>query len=537
MVLKPLSAAIADGDPIRGVIRGTAVNHGGRTNGYTVPSPKAQGWVVADALRAAGVDARDLGYVEAHGTGTALGDPIEVEGLRRAFGEYTEATGFCALGSVKSNIGHTESAAGIAGLTKILLQMEHGTLAPTLHCAEENPALDLARTPFVLPRTAQPWRPAEGRPRLAALSSFGAGGANGHAVVEEYVPAPAPASALPDGPELIVLSADTEEQLRIAAGRLADRLAGPGAAAPPLASVAVTLQQGREHLAHRLALVAHSVAEIAPALRAYLAGREAPGLLTGRADPAAPGEENPDRLGQLARGGSPDSLARAYTAGADIPWEQADRPGVRRVALPTYPFAGGRHWIRTTAAAAGPEPVAAATGSEEPGTVTVRLDPFAPLVADHLVDGRRIVAGVLQLELARAAAGAHAPAALTDVRWRVPLEVAEDGTDVTVVLTGGRAGRRTRSPPATAARGPCTARARWSPGTRSPSTSCRWTPFGRAAARAFPATSCTRGQPRRVSATGPHTAGSVPCGAATARRWSSWSRPTPAAPRARCPPG
>ncbi|MFF7446751.1 MULTISPECIES: SDR family NAD(P)-dependent oxidoreductase [unclassified Streptomyces] len=434
VVLKPLAAAIADGDPIRGVIRGTAVNHGGRTNGYTVPSPKAQGWVVADALRAAGVDARDIGYVEAHGTGTPLGDPIEVEGLRRAFGEYTDATGFCALGSVKSNIGHTESAAGIAGLTKILLQMEHGTLAPTLHCDEVNPALDLAGTPFVLPRTARPWQRAEGRPRLAALSSFGAGGANGHAVVEEYVPAPATGPDRSEGPELIVLSADTEEQLRTAAERLADRLARPGADALPLASVAVTLQQGREHLTHRLALVAHSVAEIPPALRDHLAGREVPGLLTGRADPAAPGEENPDRLRQLARSGSPDSLARAYTAGADIPWEQADRAGVRRLALPTYPFAGGRHWIRTTTSGR-PEPVAALTSAEAPNTVTVRLDPADPLVADHLVDGRRIVAGVLQLELARAAAGARAPVALTDVRWRVPLEVAEGGTDVRVVLT------------------------------------------------------------------------------------------------------
>ncbi|KUN25511.1 hypothetical protein AQJ23_16700 [Streptomyces antibioticus] len=437
VVLKPLSAAIADGDPIRAVIRGTAVNHGGRTNGYTVPSPKAQGWVVADALRAAGVDARDIGYVEAHGTGTPLGDPIEVEGLRRAFGEYTDATGFCALGSVKSNIGHTESAAGVAGLTKILLQMEHGTLAPTLHCDDVNSALDLARTPFVLPLTARPWPSAEGRPRLAALSSFGAGGANGHAVVEEYAPAPVSEPPPPGGPELIVLSADTEEQLRTAAERLADRLSRPAADALPLASVAVTLQQGREHLAHRLALVAHSVGEIAPALRDHLAGREVPGLLTGRAQPAMPGEENPDRLRQLARSGSADSLARAYTAGADIPWEQADRPGVRRVALPTYPFAGGRHWIRTTAPTARAEPMTAPTGAAAPGTVTVFLDPADPLVAEHLVDGRRIVAGVLQLELARAAAGAHAPAALRDVRWRVPLEVAEDGTDVRVVLTEG----------------------------------------------------------------------------------------------------
>ncbi|MFG2129190.1 SDR family NAD(P)-dependent oxidoreductase [Streptomyces sp. NPDC048751] len=466
VVLKPLSAALADGDPIRGVIRGTAVNHGGRTNGYTVPSPQAQGWVVADALRAAGVDARDIGYVEAHGTGTPLGDPIEVEGLRRAFGEYTDATGFCALGSVKSNIGHAESAAGVAGLTKILLQMEHGTLVPTLHCADENPALDLARTPFTLPRTARPWQRPEGRSRLAALSSFGAGGANAHAVVDEYVPAPSHESPAPGGPEVIVLSAGSEEQLRSVVARLAARLEQPDATALPLASLAVTLQQGRDHLAHRLALVTHTVTGLTAALRDHLAGQDVPGLRTGRADLAAPAEDDPDRLRRLARHGTPDELARAYTAGADIPWEQADRPGVRRVPLPTYPFAGTRHWIRTTANGVERGDGPTANGVErgdgptvngaEPGdrprangaepsdraiaspdgttTVTVRLAPTDPLVADHLVDGRRIVAGVLQLELARAAT-AQVAAALTDVRWRVPLEVAEDGTDVRVTLT------------------------------------------------------------------------------------------------------
>ncbi|GCB52025.1 SDR family NAD(P)-dependent oxidoreductase [Streptomyces sp. NL15-2K] len=423
VVLKPLSAAVADGDPIRGVIRGTAVNHGGRTNGYTVPSPQAQGWVVADALRAAGVDARDVGYVEAHGTGTQLGDPIEVEGLRRAFGEYTDETGFCALGSVKSNIGHAESAAGIGGLTKILLQMEHRTIVPTLHCDDENHTLDLARTPFVLPRAARPWEQRGDRARLAALSSFGAGGANAHVVVEEYRP-PVRQAGPSARPELIVLSARDEERLRTVAARLAEHLERNDAAALPLDSLAVTLQQGRDQLDTRLALVVRDVAEIAPALRGHLAGRAVSGLLTGRADLAAPAEEDPEQLVRLAQEGRLDELGRAFTAGADIPWQRVDRPGVRRIPLPTYPFAGGRHWIRTTA----PEP--------EAETVTVRLEPAYPLIADHVVGGRRLVAGVLQLELARAAAslGGAGPSALTDVRWRVPLEVGDDGSDVRVVL-------------------------------------------------------------------------------------------------------
>ncbi|MFB6887816.1 SDR family NAD(P)-dependent oxidoreductase [Kitasatospora sp. NPDC056327] len=448
VVLKPLSAAIADGDPVRGVLRATAVNHGGRTNGYTVPSPQAQGWVVADALRAAGVDARDVGYVEAHGTGTALGDPIEVEGLRRAFAEYTDDTGFCALGSVKSNIGHTESAAGIAGLTKILLQLEHGTIVPTLHSAEENHALGLARTPFTLPRTARPWPARGGAPRLAALSSFGAGGSNAHVIVEEYrPPVPAPAGPVPGRPELIVLSGRGEEQLRAVAGRLAERLERPGAAELPLDAVAATLRLGRDQLDTRLALTVRSTAEIAPALRAHLAGRDVPGLLTGRAGAAGPPEEDPARLLGLVERNDPAELARAFTAGAELPWERVAPAGARRTALPTYPFAGGRHWLRTTApgpvgAAAEPGPPpgpplgAAAAGPAEPGeTVTVlRLDPADPLVADHLVGGRRLAAGVLQLELARAAASAHRPVALAGVRWRTPLVVGPDGTEVRVTL-------------------------------------------------------------------------------------------------------
>ncbi|WP_207919702.1 SDR family NAD(P)-dependent oxidoreductase [Micromonospora sp. KC207] len=232
VLLKPLDAALRDRDHVYGVIKGTAVNHGGYTTGYTVPNPAAQAAVVARAQAAGGVDPRTVSYIEAHGTGTDLGDPIEVAGLTTAFREGTTDRQFCALGSVKSNIGHLEAAAGIAGLTKVLLQMRHRTLAPTLHCDPVNPNLDLAATPFYLQGEraawAQPRVPVDGGhvtvPRRAGISSFGAGGANAHVVVEEY-PQPAPTPE-PTGPQLVVLSARTHDRLRAYAGRLAGYLRG-----------------------------------------------------------------------------------------------------------------------------------------------------------------------------------------------------------------------------------------------------------------------------------------------------------------------
>jgi len=149
VVLKPIARAIADGDRIYGVIKSSAINHGGKTNGYTVPNPNAHKELVRTALEQAGVNARAVSYIEAHGTGTELGDPIEITGLTKAFREHTADNQFCAIGSAKSNIGHCESAAGIAGLTKVLLQLQHGELAPSLHSEVLNPHIDL--------RTARLW--------------------------------------------------------------------------------------------------------------------------------------------------------------------------------------------------------------------------------------------------------------------------------------------------------------------------------------------------------------------------------------------
>src|SRR5262249_47678717 len=157
LLLRPLSAAMQDGDQIHGVILGSALNHGGRTNGYTVPDPNAQADVVRAALDRAGVDARSISFVEAHGTGTRLGDPIEVAGLTRAFRQDTPDCGFCSLGSVKSNLGHPEAAAGMAGLTKILLAFRHRQLPPSLHASRLNPEIDFASTPFVVQQALAPW--------------------------------------------------------------------------------------------------------------------------------------------------------------------------------------------------------------------------------------------------------------------------------------------------------------------------------------------------------------------------------------------
>ncbi|WP_346172507.1 SDR family NAD(P)-dependent oxidoreductase [Streptomyces cuspidosporus] len=374
VVLKPLARAVADGDHIHGVIKGTAVNHGGRSPGYSVPDPVAQGEVIAAALSAAGVDPRALSYLEAHGTGTALGDPIEIEGLLKAF-RAGGAPRHCAIGSVKSNIGHGESAAGIAGVTKVLLQMRHGELVPSLHSATLNPHIDLDPTPLRVQQRLEPWRrpvlPAGGEertfPRIAGVSSFGAGGSNAHVIIEEYVPAPAPGDALPARtlPALLVLSARSEDQLVEQARRLAARLAE--LTDDDLLPVAWTLQTGRMALEERLALSAASLDDARTRLESFASEPGRPGpWARGTARPdgqrgaAESGEALESALREWRAGGAPDRLAALWTGGAEVAWEAAYPPGTRprRVSLPGYPFARDRCWLDLPAGGAPEEPPA-----------------------------------------------------------------------------------------------------------------------------------------------------------------------------------
>jgi amino acid adenylation domain-containing protein/non-ribosomal peptide synthase protein (TIGR01720 family) len=262
VVLKRLADAVADGDRIYAVIKGSAVNNDGAGKvGYTAPSPGGQERVIRAAQDLAGVEPDTIGYVEAHGTGTALGDPVEVAALTRAFRARTARRGFCALGSVKTNIGHLDTAAGVAGLIKAALALHHGQIPPSLHCTNPNPDLHLPESPFYVATGLAGW-PAGEAPRRAGVSSFGIGGTNAHVVLEE---APDPAPAGPARPwQLLVLSAATSAALEAVTDRLAVRLGESGA--PDLAAAAYTLQTGRRRLAWRRTVVCRDRAEAAALL-------------------------------------------------------------------------------------------------------------------------------------------------------------------------------------------------------------------------------------------------------------------------------
>ena len=457
VVLKPLQAAIAAGDRIHGVIKGSMLNAGGKTNGYTVPNPLAQTELIADALRRAGVHARSVSYIEAHGTGTALGDPIEIRGLAQAFGRDTQERQFCAIGSAKSNIGHCESAAGIAGLTKVLLQMRHGQLVPSLHARTLNPNIDFAATPFTVQQELAEWtRPSvqvdgvlRTYPRIAGISSFGAGGANAHLVLQEYVAAPgAAAHGRAALPALIVLSARSAERLRAQAGQLLAALARLEEEGADIADVAYTLQVGREAMEERLACVAQDMAQLRVQLQAFLAGEgAAAGCHVSRAGDGvqaalAADEDMAGAIDAWVAKGKYGKLLAWWVKGMAFDWRAlhgAQPP--RRISLPCYPFARERYWIApgapSTAAAAG---AAAAAGWLHPLLQRNTSDMAGPrfssrfsgeefFLAEHVIAGRRMLPAAAYLEMARAAlaqaGGAQHGWQLRDVRWPQPLALRE----------------------------------------------------------------------------------------------------------------
>lgn len=280
VVLKRLADALADGDIIDAVIKGSAVNNDGSLKaGFTAPSENGQADVVAEALAVAGVEPATIGYVEAHGTATPIGDPIEVAALARAFRARAGATGIpaasCALGAVKSNFGHLESAAGIAGLIKTVLALKHRQIPPTLHFTKPNPVIDFAATPFYVTPSLTAW-PDEETPRRAGVSSFGMGGTNAHVIVEQ---APAPpvtddapdpaAGASADRPFLLALSARQPGALAALARRYGEFLAGGGSGEHlNLADVCWSTGARRTHHGYRDAVVGRDRKELCAALSA-----------------------------------------------------------------------------------------------------------------------------------------------------------------------------------------------------------------------------------------------------------------------------
>ncbi|GAB6094454.1 hypothetical protein JCM14469_07060 [Desulfatiferula olefinivorans] len=339
VLLKPLERALADGDYIHAVIRGSAVSHGGRSESLTAPQAASQARLIASALENAGIGFDTLGYVETHGTGTVLGDPIEINGLltaNRMMGQTKEA-GTCVLGSVKSNIGHLEAAAGIAGLIKTVEAVRRGVIPASLHIETVNPLIDLSGSPFDLARETRPWpeiTDENGRPcpRRAGISSFGFGGTYAHLVVESYD------QTVPDDPggdALFVFSSRSREGLSALVDRYLDFLSRSDVRQEyegRLADMAFTLARGRDHHKVRLALTAGDMDTLIRKLSSYLrSGDASADVYVGVCD--ASDTETPEPSSDLNR------LAARWVCGAEPDWDRmfGDRPG-HRCPLPGYVF-------------------------------------------------------------------------------------------------------------------------------------------------------------------------------------------------------
>ncbi|WP_084454463.1 type I polyketide synthase [Mycobacterium interjectum] len=275
VVLKRLADAVRDRDRVLAVVRGSAVNQDGRSNGITAPNTAAQCDVIADALRSADVAPESVHYVEAHGTGTSLGDPIEFEALAATYGR---GEGSCALGAVKTNIGHLEAASGVAGFIKAVLAVQHGQIPPNLHFSQWNPAIDPSPTRFFVPLEKVAW-PSNSGPRRAAVSSFGLGGTNAHVVVEQGQElAPVVGGGSDGGVSVLVVSGKTSQRVAATASVLAEWMQGAGAGVG-LAQVAHTVNHHRARQARFGTVVARHRAQALAGLQALAAGQHAPGVI------------------------------------------------------------------------------------------------------------------------------------------------------------------------------------------------------------------------------------------------------------------
>ncbi len=341
LLLKPLDAALRDGDDIWAVIKGTAVNAGGHTSGFTVPNPQAQAAVITSAVQKARVAPESISYVEAHGSGTALGDPIEISALGTAFRKLGSESAPAWVGSVKSNIGHLEGAAGIAGLTKTVLQLRHRTLAPMVNLDTVNPRIPFAEVGTQPVRSSIGWRPGlDGQPLRAGVSSFGAGGTNVHVVVEEAPPRRELDAV--DGPFLVLLSCPDMARLREYASDIADF--AQSLSLSGVARMAWTSQTGRRSFGYRLAVLCSSGDELARQLHEFAAAAEAGtdtrigrGIFAGT--PSTRRAASEDAVDDEAlRRRDLERLAQLWVDGARIAWKQLwhKRPG--KLAYPGVPL-------------------------------------------------------------------------------------------------------------------------------------------------------------------------------------------------------
>lgn len=427
VVLKRLKDAEADHDTIYGVIIGSGINQDGKTNGITAPNMSRQIELLHEVYQQYHIDPETISYVETHGTGTKLGDPIELEALSRVFKESTKKKQFCAVGSVKSNIGHTSAAAGVASLHKVLLCLRHQQLVPSIHFHNPNEHFNFADSPLYVNTETRPWTSPKHTPRRASISSFGYSGTNAHLVIEEYHSRP---SSPPQSRHnrdthhaiLFTLSAQSEPQLYSYARSLHDWIASHTDVV--LEDLAYTLQIGRRAMDYRLAFVARSQEDLRQTLAHLLSGQNTYGPHIAQVKKGKHGrglfegnEEAQSRLQFWLKNRDLNSIADAWSAGLDVDWLQLYSDHLPyRLNLPTYPFARERYWLperqedvsfNHNRQITPSRTIHSLLHSLTSDTAEQRFDSTFTgkefFLTDHVVAGVRTMPGVVYLEMARAA--------------------------------------------------------------------------------------------------------------------------------------
>lgn len=461
VMLKRLADAEKDQDMILGVIQGWGVNQDGKTNGITAPNSESQTRLEQEVYDKYQIDPEQIQLIEAHGTGTKLGDPIEVDALKQAFNKYTQKREYCALGSVKSNIGHCLTAAGVASFIKVIQSLNHKQLPPTINYNKLNEHISLHDSPFYVNDRLLDWKAGKGEKRQAAISAFGFSGTNAHIVLAEYL-SPIENSSISNRSQnenvIIPLSARNKEQLKQRAIDLLEFI--QRGQSLDLNNIAYTLQVGREEMEERLGFIVGSLSELAQKLKAYInninnAAEAYQGKVTGnKAGLKAIIQDESTKEAIVEKYIAQSNLSELlslWTKGLEFDWnKQYGNRKPQRIAVPVYPFAKERYWIDS----AEETPVSAKevlkfalhpllhsnTSNFSEQSYTSIFTGNELFLKDHQVNGQKVLPGVAYLEMARAAIENAMPGKskssileLQNTVWLQPIVVDRD-KEVSIVL-------------------------------------------------------------------------------------------------------
>ena len=458
IVLKRLSQAIQDHDFIYGVVKASGINQDGATSGITAPNPESQAALEMDVYERAKINPETITYVETHGTGTKLGDPIEISALTKAFRHFTDKKNYCAVGSVKANIGHTTMAAGIASVIKTLLALKHKQIAPHLNFTQLNEHIQLENSPFYITTELKDWN-VDNIPRRAAVSSFGFSGTNAHLVIEE-----APYQEIKDTQikpyYLLTLSAKTEQSLHQRIDDLDVWLKNKNNnnSQIPLSAIAYTLNMGRSHFNYRISLVVDSIDTLKKQLEKIKIKQKSNCYFYGKVDKEIDDATIYQRILKQTLNELniqlPEykekllALANLYVKGYDFDWELLHQgESKQKISLPTYSFTKEKYWIpegtfveeTTTIQSAVLHPLLdknVSTLSAEIFTKVLTGNEF--YLADHHVKGKAVLPGAAYIEMARAAGMLAMPdehvVRLRNIIWERPIVMGTEPQTVTISL-------------------------------------------------------------------------------------------------------